>query len=45
MDHAVPRKRTKKRHVGLGRGKVEIPASFFKPLPRDVLDAFEGAER
>lgn len=32
----------KKRPIGLAKGLVEIPASFFEPLPDDILDAFEG---
>lgn len=30
------------RPVGIDRG-MEVPASFFEPLPDDVLAAFEGA--
>lgn len=30
------------RPVGIDRG-MEVPASFFEPLPDDVLTAFEGA--
>ena len=30
------------RPVGLGRGLVEVPDSFFDPLPDDILDLFEG---
>jgi len=26
----------------LAKGLVEIPPSFFDPLPGDMLDAFEG---
>ena len=37
----VPRTRTEERPVGIDRG-MTIPASFFEPLPDDVLDAFEG---
>jgi len=32
----------KPRPVGLAHGKLKVPASFFRPLPRAVLDAFEG---
>jgi hypothetical protein len=28
--------------IGLAKGQFEIPASFFEPLPDDILDAFEG---
>ena len=31
-----------RRPVGLAKGQVAIPASFFEPLPDDMLDAFEG---
>jgi antitoxin (DNA-binding transcriptional repressor) of toxin-antitoxin stability system len=41
----LPRERAVARPVGLGRGKVKIPRSFFEPLPDDLLDAFDGAER
>lgn len=30
------------RPIGLANGQVAIPASFFEPLPDDILDAFEG---
>jgi len=32
----------KQRPIGLAKGLVEIPPSFFDPLPGDMLDAFEG---
>ncbi len=32
----------KPRPIGLAKGQVTIPASFFDPLPDDLLDAFEG---
>ena len=41
----LPKERAAKRPVGLGRGKVKIPRSFFAPLPDDVLDAFKGRKR
>ena len=34
--------RTKPRPVGLAQGTLRVPAAFFKPLPRDLLDAFDG---
>ena len=37
----VPGPPRKPRPVGLDRGMV-IPASFFEPLPDDLLDGFEG---
>lgn len=30
------------RPIGLGKGLVEIPDSFFDPLPDEMLDLFEG---
>lgn len=30
------------RPFGLSRGRFSVPASFFDPLPDEVLDAFEG---
>ena len=32
------------RPIGLGKGLVEIPDSFFEPLPEDLLRLFEGKE-
>ena len=37
----VPRPPSQPRPVGVDRGVV-IHASFFEPLPDDLLDAFEG---
>ena len=30
-----------KRIPGSAKGKFEVPASFFEPLPDELLDAFE----
>ncbi len=38
---ALPKQRQGQRPVGLDRG-MRLPASFFEPLPEDLLDAFEG---
>ena len=32
----------RQRPIGLAKGQFEIPASFFEPLPDNILDAFEG---
>ena len=40
--HAVESARTTPRPIGLGRGRVAVPPSFFDPLPGEMLDAFEG---
>jgi hypothetical protein len=34
----------KQRPIGLAKGLAQIPASFFEPLPDDILDAFEGKQ-
>ena len=41
--HAVQSARTTPRPIGLGRGRVAVPPSFFEPLPDEVLGGFEGA--
>jgi len=38
----LPRTRHRKRPIGLARGTFEVPASFFEPLPEDVVAGFEG---
>jgi len=38
----IPEARKTKRPIGLSKGKLHIPSSFFKPLPADVLKAFQG---
>lgn len=42
---SLPATRKRKRPLGLAKGKVKIPRSFFDPLPDDLLDAFEGRSR
>ncbi len=32
------------RPIGLGKGLVEIPNSFFEPLPEELLRLFEGKD-
>lgn len=39
---ALPRRPERPRPVGLYRGELEVPPSFFEPLPEDVLADFEG---
>jgi len=31
-----------KRPIGLAKNKLKVTKSFFKPLPDELLDAFEG---
>jgi antitoxin (DNA-binding transcriptional repressor) of toxin-antitoxin stability system len=38
----LPRTRQTRRPIGLAKNKLKIPKSFFKPLPDELLDAFEG---
>jgi antitoxin (DNA-binding transcriptional repressor) of toxin-antitoxin stability system len=38
----LPQARQTKRPIGLGTNKLKIPQSFLKPLPKELLDAFEG---
>ena len=38
----LERRRKKLRPIGLAKGKLRIPKSFFEPLPDDILDAFYG---
>lgn len=40
----LPAPRKTPRPLGLAKGMVEIPPSFFEPLPPDILAAFEGQE-
>ena len=37
----LPQVLRNRRPVGIDRG-MKVPASFFEPLPEDVLAAFEG---
>jgi antitoxin (DNA-binding transcriptional repressor) of toxin-antitoxin stability system len=30
------------RPIGLAKGTFDVPASFFEPLPNDLLAAFQG---
>jgi prevent-host-death family protein len=41
---AVESVRTEPRPIGLARGQMIVPDSFFQPLPDDMLDAFGGVE-
>lgn len=43
-DRRKPNPAQKPRPTGLGKGLVEVPDSFFEPLPEDLLRLFEGTE-
>lgn len=32
----------KPRPIGLAKGSLVIPSTFFDPLPDDIIDAFQG---
>lgn len=40
---ALPSRPLRERRVGIDRG-MELPASFFEPLPDTLLDSFEGED-
>ena len=39
----LPSRPRRERRVGIDRG-MELPASFFEPLPDTLLDCFEGED-
>ena len=39
----LPTARTKKRPIGLAKKELVVPASFFEPLPDEIIKGFEGA--
>ena len=39
---AIEQKRTTRRPMGLAKGQIEIPPSFYEPMPDEFLDAFES---
>lgn len=41
----TPAARTRQRPVGLAKGELEIPDSFFAPLPDSVLAEFDRGGR
>lgn len=38
----LPEGQTGPRPIGLAKQTFSVPASFFEPLPDEMLDAFEG---
>ncbi len=34
--------RTEERPIGLAKGELVVPSSFFDPLPEDILEGFDG---
>ena len=37
-----PAARREPRPIGLDKGRLTVPDSFFEPLPDDAIEAFEG---
>jgi antitoxin (DNA-binding transcriptional repressor) of toxin-antitoxin stability system len=40
----LPARREEPRPIGLAKGRIKIPRSFFRPLPDEVIEAFEGRD-
>jgi antitoxin (DNA-binding transcriptional repressor) of toxin-antitoxin stability system len=38
----LPEAPARPRPIGLAKGRVVVPRSFFEPLPEEVLQTFEG---
>ena len=38
----LPKQPLKKRPIGLAAATFSVPASFFEPLPEDVIRSFHG---
>ena len=41
---ALPRQGGKPRPIGLAKNEFSVPASFFDPLPENLLSDFEGGQ-
>src|SRR5262249_31222157 len=39
---AIAAQRSAKRPIGLAKGRVRVPKSFFDPLPDEIAEAFRG---
>jgi hypothetical protein len=37
--------RSEKRPIGLAKGELIVPSSFFDPLPEDIVEGFGGGAR
>jgi antitoxin (DNA-binding transcriptional repressor) of toxin-antitoxin stability system len=38
----LPPRKESKRPIGLAKGQFKIPKEFYKPLPPEVVSAFQG---
>jgi len=41
----LPSPPARKRPIGLAKGRLTVSEEFFKPLPEEVIDAFQGEAR
>ena len=41
----LPVRREEPRPIGLAKGRFKVPRSFFKPLPDEIVEAFEGRDK
>ena len=39
---ALPRSKRKRRPFGLDSGRLNVRASFFEPLPDEIIESFDG---
>jgi antitoxin (DNA-binding transcriptional repressor) of toxin-antitoxin stability system len=39
---SIPKKHESKRPIGLAKGRFEVPAAFFEPLPDEFIKSFYG---
>ncbi len=40
----IPAKPKANRPIGLAQGLIEVPLTFFDPLPDDIINSFNGEE-
>lgn len=38
----LPARPVEPRPIGLAKGRITVPPSFFEPLPTELVEAFEG---
>ena len=41
----LPSPPSRKRSVGLAKGRLTVPKEFFEPLPDELIQAFQGEGR
>ncbi len=40
----LPPEDEERRPIGLDHGRLKVPSSFFEPLPKKLVEGFEGLE-